>query len=55
VLVRLLGRTTERTLAVGKRGVATYRNKGKGSYVYAEVRPAVRNAEYRLSVTAARR
>jgi len=56
VLVRLLGRTTrERMLAVGKQGVATYRNKGKGLYVYAEVRPAVRDAQYRLSVTAARR
>jgi subtilisin family serine protease len=56
VLVRLLERTTrERALAVGKHGVATYRNKGKGSYVYAEVRPAVRDADYRLRVTAARR
>src|SRR3989449_7034751 len=55
VLVRLLERTTrERPLAVGKRGVATYRNKGKGVYVYAEVRPAVRLAEYKLRVTVAR-
>jgi hypothetical protein len=46
----------ERTLAVGKNRVATYRNKGKGGvYVYAEVRPAVRLAEYRLHLTAARR
>ncbi len=56
VLVRLVERTThERTLAAGKHGVATYRNKGKGVYVYAEVRPAVRLAEYRLRLTAARR
>ena len=55
VLVRLLERTTrERPLAVGKHGVATYRNKGKGVYVYAEVRPAVRLAEYKLRVTVAR-
>jgi subtilisin family serine protease len=56
VVIRLLERTThERPLAVGKRGVATYRNKGKGLYVYAEVRPAVRFAEYKLLLTAARR
>jgi subtilase family protein len=56
VLVRLLERTTrERTLATGKQGVATYRNKGKGVYLYAEVRPAVRVADYKLSITAARR
>jgi subtilisin family serine protease len=56
VLVRLVERTTrERTLAVGKHKVATYRNKGKGVYVYAEVRPAVRLAEYKLTLTAARR
>jgi subtilisin family serine protease len=56
VFIRLLERTTRpRALAVGKRGVATYRNKGKGAYLYAEVRPAVRDAEYRLHITAARR
>jgi subtilisin family serine protease len=56
VLVRLLERTPrERTLAVGKHGVATYRNKGKGLYLYAEVRPAVRLAEYKLRLTVARR
>jgi subtilisin family serine protease len=56
VLVRLVARTTrERTLAVGKHKVATYRNKGKGVYVYAEVRPAVHLAEYKLQITAARR
>jgi subtilisin family serine protease len=56
VLVRLVERTTgERTLAVGKHKVATYRNKGRGIYVYAEVRPAVRLAEYKLRLTAARR
>jgi len=56
VLVRLLERTTrERALAVGKHGVATYVNKGKGSYLYAEVRPAARLAEYKLRVTVARK
>ena len=56
VLIRLLERTTrERPLAVGKNGVATYRNTGKGLYLYAEVRPAVRFAEYKLRLTAARR
>jgi subtilisin family serine protease len=56
VVVRLVARTTrDRTLAVGKHKVATYRNKGKGVYVYAEVRPAVRLAEYKLQITAARR
>jgi subtilisin family serine protease len=56
VLVRLVERTMrERTLAVGKRKVATYRNNAKGMYVYAEVRPAVRVAEYKLRLTAARR
>jgi hypothetical protein len=56
VLVRLIERTTrERILAVGKHKVATYRNTGKGVYVYAEVLPAVRLAEYKLRVTAARR
>jgi subtilisin family serine protease len=56
VLVRLLQRATHvRALAVGKHGVATYRNQGKGVYVYVEVRPAVRLAEYRLRLTAARK
>ena len=56
VLVRLLERTPrERTLAVGKHGVATYRNKGKGLYLYAEVRPATRLAEYKLRLTVVRR
>jgi subtilase family protein len=56
VLVRLLRRANQpRALATGKNGVASYRNRGKGSYVYVEVRPATRIAEYRLSVTAARR
>jgi hypothetical protein len=56
VLVRLLQRATHvRALAVGKHGVATYRNHGKGVYVYVEVRPAVRLAEYRLRLTAARK
>ena len=61
VAVRVLprSRTAEkvRPLAVGKRGVAAYRNRGKnGVYVYVEVRPsAVRVAEYTLRITAARR
>src|SRR5439155_6415708 len=56
VLVRLVDRTTrERTLAVGKHGVATYRKNGRDVFVYADVRPAVRLAEYRLRLTAARR
>jgi hypothetical protein len=56
VRVRVLERTTRlHPLAIGKRGVAAYRNPGKGAYVYVEVRPAVRLAEYRLRVTAARR
>jgi subtilisin family serine protease len=56
VRVRLLQRATRvLALAVGKRGVAEYRNRGKGTYVYVEVRPAVRLAEYRLRLTAARK
>ena len=56
VRVRVLERTTRlQPLATGKRGVAAYRNPGKGAYVYVEVRPAVRVAEYRLRVTAVRR
>jgi subtilase family protein len=55
VLVRVLQRTTRaHALAVGKRGVAAFRNDGKGVYVYVEVRPATRLAEYRLSLTVAR-
>jgi hypothetical protein len=43
-------------LAIGKRGVASYRNTGKrGVYVYVEVRPsAVRAADYTVRLTAAR-
>lgn len=61
VAVRLLRRSprAERSvpLAVGKRGVAAYRNATKrGVYVYVEVRPAVaRAADYTLRITAARR
>ncbi len=45
-----------RPLAVGKHGLATYRNKGpRGVYVYVEVQPSVRVAEYSLRVTNARR
>jgi hypothetical protein len=42
-------------LAIGKHGVAVYRNVGKGRYVYVEVRPAARLAEYQLGITAARK
>jgi subtilisin family serine protease len=56
VRLRVLERATNlRALAVGKRGVAAYPNRGKGTYVYVEVRPAVRLAEYRLRITAVRR
>jgi subtilisin family serine protease len=56
VRVSVLERATHlRALAVGKRGVAAYRNRGKGRFVYVEVRPAVRVAEYRLRLTAARK
>ncbi|HEY8726797.1 MAG TPA: S8 family serine peptidase [Gaiellaceae bacterium] len=56
VRVRLLERATHvRALAIGRHGIATYRNRGKGVYVYVEVRPAVRLAEYRLRLTAARK
>lgn len=55
VLVRLLDRSTPaRALTAGKRGVAAYRNGGKGRYVYVEIRPAARLAEYRLRLTVAR-
>jgi subtilisin family serine protease len=56
VRVRVLERATRvRALAVGKRGAAAYPNRGKGTYVYVEVRPAVRLAEYRLRITAVRK
>ncbi|CAN5229425.1 hypothetical protein BH18ACT12_BH18ACT12_04040 [soil metagenome] len=59
VAVRLLRRSPRRSapLAVGKRGLAAYRNATKrGVYVYVEVRPAaVRVADYMLRLTAARR
>ncbi len=58
--VRLLPRSVltskTRPLAVGKRGVAAYRNgSAHGLYVYVELRPAIRFAEYTLRLTAARR
>jgi hypothetical protein len=58
VAVRLLRRAPRSpSLAVGKRGVAVYRNTTKrGVYVYVEARPAgVRTADYTLRITAARR
>jgi Subtilase family len=43
-------------LGIGKRGLARYANKGRrGAYVYVEVQPSVRMAEYTLRLTAARR
>ena len=43
-------------LGVGKRGLARYANKSRrGAYVYVEIRPSVRMAEYTLRLTAARR
>jgi Subtilase family len=42
-------------LGVGKHGLARYANKSRrGAYVYVEVRPSVRMAEYTLRLTAAR-
>ncbi len=60
VTVRLLPRAVitskTRPLAVGKHGVAVYRNGGaRGLYVYVELRPVARFAEYTLRLTAARR
>jgi Subtilase family len=56
VRVRVLKRAGHtHALALGKRGVATYRNRGKGTYVYIEIRPAAKDVEYRLRITAARR
>jgi subtilisin family serine protease len=60
VTVRVIPRapvtSKTRPLAVGKQGLATYRNKGaSGVYVYVEVQPSVRIAEYLLRVTNARR
>jgi hypothetical protein len=55
VLVQILERAGHlRALAIGRRGTATYRNRARGRYVYIEVRPATRLAEYRLRITAAR-
>jgi hypothetical protein len=61
VALRLLPRApraiSARPLAVGKAGVAAYRNRAKrGAYVYVEVRTlGVRTADYTLRLTAARR
>ena len=60
VAVRLLPRSPRANnvhpLAVGNHGLASYRNQGSsGAYVYVEVRPTARFAEYRLRLTAARR
>jgi hypothetical protein len=53
--VRLLKRANRApVLAPDKRGVASWQNSGKGVYLYVEVRPAVRIADYRLRITAAR-
>ena len=54
--VRLLERANRvEALAAGKHGVATYVNTGKSRYIYVEVRPATRLAEYQLRITVARR
>jgi hypothetical protein len=59
--LRLLPRspraTEGRPLAVARRGVAAYRNRGKrGVYLYVEVRAApVRVTDYTIRVTVARR
>jgi hypothetical protein len=60
VSVRILPRFSNKKngapLGIGKRGLARYANKGRrGVYVYVEVRPSVRTAEYTLRLTAARR
>jgi hypothetical protein len=60
VTLRVLPRSRRavggRPLAVAKRGVAAYRNRTKrGAYVYVEVRPIGRTADYTLRLTAARR
>ena len=56
VRVRLLERANRvHALALGKNGVAAYRNLGAGRYVYVEVLPATRLAEYQLRITAARK
>ena len=61
VAVRILPRSQtaekDRPLAVGKQGVAAYRNRTtRGVYVYVEIRPSnARAAEYTLRLSAARR
>jgi Subtilase family len=62
VTVRILQRflqprgNSAKPLGVGKHGLVRYANKSRrGVYVYVEVRPSVRMAEYTLRLTAARR
>jgi Subtilase family len=60
VSVRILPRFAKEKkaapLGIGKGGVARYANKARrGAFVYLEVRPTVRMAEYTLRLTAARR
>jgi hypothetical protein len=56
VLARAPRKPKARPLAVGKGGIAAYRNSTpRGAYVYVEVRPAARAVEYTLRLTAARR
>jgi hypothetical protein len=62
VTVRVLQRAARpakaQPLAVGKHGVAAYRNASRqGAYVYVEIRPAAgaRSVAYNLRLTAARR
>jgi subtilisin family serine protease len=55
VTVRLLKRTNRAPLLAGEqRGIASWKNTGKGVYVYVEVRPAARSVAYRLRITTAR-
>lgn len=56
LLPRSRGAVRGRPLAVAVRGVALYRNRAKrGAYMYVEVRPSGRTADYVLRLTAARR
>jgi hypothetical protein len=56
VLRRAPSNAKTKPLAVGKINVAAYRNTAaRGAYVYVEIRPAARVADYTLRLTVARR
>jgi hypothetical protein len=58
VTLQILARSAKkRAVAVGRRGLATYRNGSRrGMFLYLEVRPQeVQEASYTVRVTAARR